>query len=168
MKGKKVISQRAGRGVAASLVGLATAAAVVVPAAAPATAAPSGRCVLVAQQPDERTRTIPLTEVCGAAATAQVAAADVVTLARYYEHAGWGGINQDVVGAYGTCDREGYTFGLSAWWSDNLSSYRVYGSCYYSTVTNSWGTTRYGAIGDQDYVGDSWNDDVVRFRTWAR
>jgi hypothetical protein len=59
-------------------------------------------------------------------------------------------------------------FGLSAWWSDNLSSYRVYGSCYYSTVTNSWGTTRYGAIGDQDYVGDSWNDDVVRFRTWAR
>ena len=150
----------AGRAAVALIV--ATTGAVV---AAPAGAAPpSGRCVLMAQEPDERTKTIAFEEVCGARARA----ADVVALARYYQDAGWDGINQDVYGAFGTCDREGYTFTVSGWWADNLSSYRVFGNCYYSTVTNWWGNTRYGAIGDQWYVGDAWNDDVVRFRTWSR
>lgn len=153
--------------VAALVTGLAAAGALAAPANA-APAKPAARCVLVAQKPVEATKTIPLKEVCGAAATKQLAAADIVTLARYYEHAGWSGASQDVVGAFGTCDRQGYTFSLSDYWSNNLSSYRVYGDCYWSTITNWWGNTRYTTIGDSDYVGDSWNDDVVRFHTWSR
>lgn len=151
------------------IIGLAAVAASAMPANAAAPAPPADGCVLVAQQPDERTKTIPLVEVCGSQATAQVSAAQFVTLARYYQDANFTGVNQqDVVGGYGTCDREGYTFSVNGWWSDNLSSYRLFGSCAWSTVTNSWGNTRYGALGDQAYVGDSWNDDVTRFRTWAR
>ncbi|WP_203903121.1 hypothetical protein [Virgisporangium aliadipatigenens] len=160
--------RRLARAVAVLAMGVAA----VATAAAPAGAAPGGTpangCVLVAQQPDERTKTIALVERCGAAAATETAAADVVALAQYFEHAGWSGQNVYVYGAYGTCDREGYTLSVGSPWSGMMSSYRVFGNCYYSTVTNWWGNTRYGAIGDQSYVGDSWNDDVVQFRTWSR
>jgi hypothetical protein len=151
---------------------LVVGAAAVAGTAAPAQAAPGGAgssgCVLMAQEPDERTKTIPVVELCGAAAAAEVSAADVVAIAHYYEHANWSGANVIIYGGYGTCDREGYTFGVGAPWSNTMSSYRVYGNCYYSTITDWWGNTRYGAIGDQAYVGDAWNDDVVQLRTWSR
>jgi hypothetical protein len=157
--------QRARRRVGALVIGLIASVGVAAPAAAsPATE----RCVLVAQRADESTKTIPLKEVCGSEAASQLRANESTLLARLHEHADYGGYNAEVYGEYGTCDREGYSLRMDRYWMLNLSSYEVFGQCYWSTVTNRASDVRYGAIGNQRYVGDQWNDDVVRLRIWAR
>ena len=135
--------------------------------AAPAAASPAKeRCVLVAQRADELTKMIPLKEVCGSEATSQMRAQTL--LARFYEHADYGGYNAPIYGDYGTCDREGYWLGTDRYWRLSLSSYRVYGQCYWSTVENQASDVRYGAFGDQRYVGDKWNDNVTKVHVWAK
>ena len=161
--------KRIGRATLALLGGVLITAATAVPAGAapvtPGTARPAAGCVLMMQQPDDLTRTIPVKQVCDAT---EIRASGAVALARYYTDADFGGYNQDVYGYYGTCDKEGYTFSTGDYWSHNLSSYRVFPNCFWSTISTYWGTTRYGTAGDSSYVGDTWNDNTYTFRTWAR
>lgn len=157
--------QRARRRVGALAIGLIAAVGV----AAPAAASPHKEgCVLVAQRADESTKTIPLKEVCGSEATDQLRANASTLLARFHEHADYGGYHADIYGEYGTCDREGYLLTMDRYWMFNLSSYELFGQCYWSTITNRSSDVRYGAIGNQRYVGDLWNDNVVRLKTWAK
>jgi hypothetical protein len=137
--------------------------------AAPAAASPpQERCALLAQRADDLTKTIPLKEVCGSEATRQLRASAWTLLASYHEHANYGGEYAEVYGEYGTCDRAGYKLTVPFGWSYKISSYHLYGDCYWSAAVNWNWVRRPDTIGSQSYVGDKWNDFTRTIYIWSR
>ncbi|WP_327581654.1 hypothetical protein OHA25_37540 [Nonomuraea sp. NBC_00507] len=144
----------------------------VVPTAATAASYdPGENCVFLVHRAEPDKDTPPTSKVCGDEATLKAASAARSWLARIYEHASWGGSWADIYGDDGPCDREGYTINLYnlSTWAYRISSYRLYGGCYWSYYTNLLGNnTSYGHIGDVQYVGDYYNDGISIMKVWAR
>ena len=131
-------------------------------------AAPRSDCIIVLE--DGAAGTLYPVEQCGPGRFRTAEASGAAHLMTWYADADFGGWSQMIWGKYGTCDRSGYRFDTSngfGFWERNLSSYRLYGGCYYSEFTNHQGEYS-DHVGDVAYVGDRFNDNIVSLRAWAR
>lgn len=102
------------------------------------------------------------------------APAETVLLARFYQHADYGGSYISLHGNAGPCDSVGYRFSDISYQNyavGGISSYRVYSNCNQSKICNGLPGSNYSCWGsyrcwDVSYVGDLFNDSVVQI--WLR
>ncbi len=130
-------------------------------------AAPPSTCILLLEDAAPGTHTLTAVERCGDARSLAAAAADRVQLMSWYSEVDYGGWRESIYGKAGPCNQAGYRLDTSGYWSRNLSSYRVYDPCWWSSMTNDQGEESLRQ-GDVSYVGASFNDNVASMRVWSR